>query len=290
MKLVGSQHTPEDAACWVCCDGGDSGELLSMGCACRGSGGWAHVDCLVQLATCDVERWVSCQTCRQDFTGDMEVALARARWCRVQDRPEDDAERLFVANNLAVTLQESAGDYEGSLRLLEEVLEVRRRMLGDDHPDTLDSITNLALHHTETGSYEVALKLSEEVVAATRRTMGDEPAGEEAAHSIGSLAAVHNLMGNCQLAEPLHREALQIREQLLGSEHVDTLNSTYGLAHSILGLGRHAEALGMLERVASAANKLLGAAHPTAQHFANGLQKAQAKVSAAQRDYSSVRK
>ncbi len=227
MKLVSSPQTPEDAACWVCCDGGDSGELLSMGCACRGSGGWAHVDCLVQLATCDVERWVSCSTCRQDFTGDMEVSLARARWRRVQDRPEDDAERLFVANNLAVTLQESAGDYEGSLRLLEEVLAVRRRMLGDDHPDTLDSITNLALHHTETGSYEAALKLS---------------------------------------------------------EHVDTLNSTYGLAHSILGLGRHAEALGMLECVASTANKLLGAAHPTAQHFANGLVAAQAKVSAAQRD------
>ena len=31
------------------------------------------------------------------------------------------------ANNLAVTLQESAGDSEGALKLMEEVLGVRRR-------------------------------------------------------------------------------------------------------------------------------------------------------------------
>jgi len=188
--------------------------------------------------------------------------------------------REVAAGAEQVTLQESAGDYAGALRLLEEVLAVRRRTLGDHHPDTLDSITNLALHHTETGSYEAALTLSEEVVAATRRAMGDEPAGEEAAHSIGSLAAVHNLMGNCALAEPLHREALGIRQRLLGSEHVDTLNSMYGLAHSLFGLGRHVEALDMLQRVAAAARRLLGDTHPTAQHFANGLAAAQAKANA----------
>jgi hypothetical protein len=72
---------------------------------------------------------------------------------------KQDAERLFVANNLAVTLQESAGDFQGALLLLEEVLAVRRETLGNEHADTLDSITNLALHHTETGNYADALKL-----------------------------------------------------------------------------------------------------------------------------------
>ena len=47
-------------------------------------------------------------------------------------------------DNLAVALKESAGDNAGALRLLQEVLAVRRR-LGDDHPATLDSVTNLAL-------------------------------------------------------------------------------------------------------------------------------------------------
>ena len=75
--------------------------------------------------------------------------MARARWASVRHRPVEDAERLFVANNLAVTLLESAGDPAGALELLEEVLAVRRRTLGNEHPETLDSITNLALNYTE---------------------------------------------------------------------------------------------------------------------------------------------
>ena len=35
-----------------------------------------------------------------------------------------------------------ARDYGAAVQLLEEVLAVRRRTLGNDHPDTLDSITN----------------------------------------------------------------------------------------------------------------------------------------------------
>ena len=98
-----------------------------MGCACRGSGGLAHLSCLIDAAEYDVHRWTSCPTCLQDFTGEAEVGLARARWEKVRDRPEEDAERLFVANNLAVTLQESAGDNAGALHLLEHILAVRAR-------------------------------------------------------------------------------------------------------------------------------------------------------------------
>jgi len=228
-------------------------------------------------ATHNVERWTSCPTCLQDFTGDMEVGLAKARWERVSARAPEDPERLFVANNLAVTLQESADDHQGALFLLEEVLAVRRRTLGDEHADTLDSITNLALHHTETGSYAEALRLSKEVVDTTRRSMGRQ-GHEEAAHSIGSLAAVHNLMGNYTLAEPLHREALRIRERLLGKEHIDTMNSFYGLGQCLVGQTRHKQALVLLEDVASTSQRILGQAHPTAVHFRNGLAAAKERI------------
>jgi hypothetical protein len=103
-----------------------------MGCACRGSAGLAHLHCLVEAALHNVESWTTCHVCRQEFTGEADVGLARARWERVRGRPEEDEERLFVANNLAVSLKESAGDNAGALRLMREVLAVRRRM-GEDH-------------------------------------------------------------------------------------------------------------------------------------------------------------
>eukprot|EP00933_Yihiella_yeosuensis_P001199 TRINITY_DN101956_c0_g1_i1.p1 TRINITY_DN101956_c0_g1~~TRINITY_DN101956_c0_g1_i1.p1 ORF type:complete len:297 (-),score=59.82 TRINITY_DN101956_c0_g1_i1:304-1194(-) len=262
--------------CWICCEASE--ELLSTGCACRGSAGLAHVSCLVEAARHDVDRWTLCPTCKQDFTGEMEVALARARWELVQDRPPEDAERLFVANNLAVTLQESVGDYEGALKLLEEVLSVRRNMLGDEHPDTLDSITNLALQHTEMGNYPVALKLSEEVVATMRAAEAEEDLDETFAHAIGCLAAVHNLMGNHELAKPLHEEALEMRQQLLGEGHLDTLNSMHGLGQCFVGLGEHEEGLALLERVATSSKRILGEAHPSTQHFEEGFLDAKEKL------------
>ena len=46
-------------------------------------------------------------------------------------------------NNLADTLR-AQGDLNGARELQEKVLEIRRRILGEEHPDTLTSMNNLA--------------------------------------------------------------------------------------------------------------------------------------------------
>ncbi|KOO32786.1 sodium channel protein type 9 subunit alpha [Chrysochromulina tobinii] len=183
----------------------------------------------------------------------MEVSLAHARWESVRSRPLEDPERLFVANNYAVTLLESAGDPTGALELLEEVLKVRRRILGNEHPETLDSITNLALNYMEVGRYEAALPLSEEAVALTRGTLAGPDRVEGTAHAIGSLAAVLHLMGEPSRARQLHEEALQMRRRLLGPSHLDTMNSEHGLGQCLISVGESTAGLAMLEDVVARA-------------------------------------
>ena len=206
----------------------------------------------------------------------MEVSLAHARWESVRSRPLEDPERLFVANNYAVTLLESAGDPTGALELLEEVLKVRRRMLGNEHPETLDSITNLALNYMEVGRYEAALPLSEEAVALTRGTLAGPDRVEGTAHAIGSLAAVLHLMGEPRRARQLHEEALQMRRRLLGPSHLDTMNSEHGLGQCLISVGESTTGLAMLEDVVARARKVLGQEHPSTVHFVQGLADAQA--------------
>jgi len=46
-------------------------------------------------------------------------------------------------HNLATT-RRALGDLQGAQDLYEQALAGRRRVLGDDHPDTLASMTNLA--------------------------------------------------------------------------------------------------------------------------------------------------
>jgi tetratricopeptide (TPR) repeat protein len=50
-------------------------------------------------------------------------------------------------NNLAVCNQ-SQGEYGKAVRLYQEALAMRRRLLPEDHPDIADSLNNLAICNT----------------------------------------------------------------------------------------------------------------------------------------------
>ena len=88
---------------------------------------------------------------------------------------------------------------------MDEVLAVRRRTLGDEHPDTIDSIINLALQYNEMGNCDSALPLGREAVGAARRTLGDEHAHTLVA--ISCLGAVHTSLRQFAEARTLEAEA-----------------------------------------------------------------------------------
>lgn len=73
--------------CYICCEpeGRLRSQQLLRGCACRGThAGYAHLSCLVAAAQYNAESWTVCSTCRQRFTGAVQLGLARARWQRVR--------------------------------------------------------------------------------------------------------------------------------------------------------------------------------------------------------------
>ena len=264
-----------EGVCWICCEADD--DLLSTGCACRGSAGLGHLNCLIRAAEARVDLWTTCPTCTQQWSGPVDVGLARARWDRMRDRAEDDEERLFVGNNLAVALNESAGDVDGALALMEEVLAVRRRTLGDEHPATLDSIANLALQHHEMGHYDLALPLSEDLVSVARRALG--PEHETTLVAAVSLAALLSSMGEDARARPLHEAALAARQRTLGEAHLETMNSTFLLGVCLGRLGDRKAALAMLDRATDTARRVLGEAHPSTKHYSAGSKEWRARFS-----------
>ena len=114
---------------------------IQSGCACRSDSGLAHVDCLIakavsQQAHRGYKVWWECQTCEQRFTGAMRTGLGEAWWSRVCDQAEESAERLGAAHNLG-TCRHRDGEYAEAERIEREVLGVRRRVQGEEHPDTL---------------------------------------------------------------------------------------------------------------------------------------------------------
>ncbi len=72
------------------------------------------------------------------------------------------------------TSYDEAGRRDEALKLREEVLPLRRRVSGPEHPDTLWAMHDLATSYDEAGRRDEAFKLREEVLALHRKLNGPE--------------------------------------------------------------------------------------------------------------------
>jgi hypothetical protein len=66
------------------------------------------------------------------------------------------------------------GEYPQARALDEDTLARRRRILGDDHPDTLTSASQLANDLFGLGNYPQARELQEGMLSRRRRILGDD--------------------------------------------------------------------------------------------------------------------
>jgi tetratricopeptide (TPR) repeat protein len=236
------------ATCWVCAEEGEKmvtssasqtehgsnnntkqlpSPLLMRGCACRGTAGYAHIDCLTEAAKHNVDTWDTCPTCLQDFTGTVRLALARERWRIAEFRSWEDGERLNAADRLAQALQVCLGDDSGALPLFEEVLKVSRKVDGNEDANTLVSIANLAALHQKMGNLHLALPLFEEALEAQKRTIGHN--AQDTLLTVNNLAMLHLRTERFSVALPFAEKALKNRRKTLGKHHADTLESIYNL-------------------------------------------------------------
>jgi hypothetical protein len=168
--------TEPTGSCFICLE--SDPPPIQSGCACRSDGGLAHVECLIAKAVAQQphrgnEVWWECQTCKQDFTGMVRTRLGEVWMSRVCDRAEENLERLDAAHNLA-ECRRMDGQYAEAEQINREVVDVQRRVLGDEHPSTLTCASNLALALSDHGKHAEAEQIEREVLAVQRRVLGDE--------------------------------------------------------------------------------------------------------------------
>ena len=67
-------------------------------------------------------------------------------------------------------------------------MEMSRRVLGEEHPDTLSSIHNLASTYLSQGRWEEAEKLGVQVMEMSKRVLGEEhPETLKSIHILASM-------------------------------------------------------------------------------------------------------
>lgn len=143
---------------------------------------------------------------------------------------------------------------------LERAVEIRKRALGPDHPDTLTSMDQLGVLYNYQGRYAQAEALLSQVLAARQRVLGSEHKDTLATMSHLGLAILYE--GDVARATPILANVLETDRRILGEEAPNTVSALDNLADAYRDQGRYAEAQALFEREVELNLRILGPEHP----------------------------
>ncbi len=233
--------------------------------------------------------------------------------CRLAPMPLEDRvayRSLHALDEQAETLL-SQGKYAQAQPLFEKALEIRRRLLTDEHPDTATACGNLAANLNALGKYAQAQPLFEKAMEVHRRLLTDEHPNTASAynnlarssaprgstprpsrstrrrwrstadssptttpaprHAFNGLAFILNIQGKYAQAQPLFEKALEINRQLLTDDHPHTAIAYHNLAFNLNAQGKYALAQPLYEKALEIDRRLLTDNHPSTAHAYNNL-------------------
>jgi tetratricopeptide (TPR) repeat protein len=168
-------------------------------------------------------------------------------------------DRALLLHTLA-ELHHRAGQYEAALATWEETLELRTTLLGADHPETLATMSGMALSLSRAGHPEAAVPLFRHVATQVEAQMGrDHPAVAACRH--GLAQALHRI-GQWPEARDQLTVALAISERCQGADHLDTWITRLELGRLEMDCGQVEEGLARMEAARAAVMERLGPDHP----------------------------
>ena len=173
-----------------------------------------------------------------------------------KDDPATDASlRQALAD-----LYRAIGQYPAALPLQESALATRRRVLGEEHPDTIISINNMGSLLANQGKLAEAEPYYRDTLEKSRRVLGAEH--PDTITSINNMGLLLENQGKLAEAEPYYRDALEKRRRVLGEEHPDTITSIHSMGTLLAIQGKLAEAEPYYRDALEKSRRVLGEEHP----------------------------
>jgi serine/threonine protein kinase len=213
------------------------------------------------------------RTIASTYHGLAAWAKAEAQWRAVLEA-ERNANRESAASYQAQSelshILRHRGRYDAeTLALAKEAADGLARTVGNDHPDTLVSMGNLAMCYMDAGKLDRALPLLEETLALQKSKLG--PDHQNTLSSMNNLASGYRDAGKLERALRLFEETLALRKSNVGPDHPDTLTSMGNLAGGYMAAGKLDRALPLFEETLALQKSKLGPDHPDALTSMNNL-------------------
>jgi tetratricopeptide (TPR) repeat protein len=177
-------------------------------------------------------------------------------------RTRDRAALATLYHNLG-GIQHARGRHAAGEPHARRSVELRRQVLGPDHPTVAADVAALAALVEGCGRLAEAARLYERALAVFRRRLG--PASAEVGINLGNLASLRQRQGRLAEAERLYLRAVAILERVYGRAHPEVALTVNNLACLVRDGGdlRRAEAL--YDRAARLFERSVGPRHPHAR-------------------------
>ncbi len=168
---------------------------------------------------------------------------------------------MTAFKTLLASILQKQGKLEEARQLFEENLEVSRRILGNQHLETLTNMNNLAGLLQQQSKLEYSRMLFEEALQGLRGTLGSSH--PLSLTGMSSLAELLRTQGNLKEARALQEQAVEGLRRALGSNHPDTLRSLWNLATLLHDMKEHGAAAALLRECFEGRQRVLGPKHPS---------------------------
>ncbi|HSK77016.1 MAG TPA: serine/threonine-protein kinase, partial [Thermoanaerobaculia bacterium] len=171
-------------------------------------------------------------------------------------------------NDLGVARGQRA-ELDAAHAALEEALAMRRKILGEEHPDVAITHSELGRTLFDQGRLDEAEVHFRSALAIRRKVLG--PVDHETATSMSDLGHLLRQKGDRAGAEALFRDTLEVTRKSSGPKHPDVATSLANLARTINERGDHAAAEAMFHEALALGRASLGLEHPAVARQEVGL-------------------
>jgi Tetratricopeptide repeat len=176
------------------------------------------------------------------------------------DYPDTTIEQAAYAAGMAARYQAEQGLHSQSAVMQRAVLAAQLRVLGPDHPDTLNTRYAIAYEMAELGDHDGALAEYRDLLDDELRVLG--PDQQDTLVTRHGVAYEMAALGDHDGALAGYRDLLDDELRVLGPDHPSTLAARYEVAYEMAELGDHDGALAGYRDVLTARLRVLGPDHP----------------------------
>lgn len=192
------------------------------------------------------------------YTGRFDEAERLYRRAMAETSGEDSA-AATIYHNLG-GLNHSRGEFAAAEPYARRACEIRERLSGPDHPETLADACALAGVLDGLGRYAESEPIYRHALTVFASMFGEKH--PEIAVNLNNLAAIRWAQGDAVEAESLYLRSLSIKCELLGDTHPDTALTLLNYASMLCDLERQGEAHHMALSALRVFESALELSHP----------------------------